>query len=194
MRLFVALDLDAAAKAAVAAAQANVREAAQGGAPIRWVGPEAMHITLVFLGELDDARAAAVGSAIGRPLAQPPFELTLGGLGVFPPRGAPRAVWVGVSGGEPALRKFRDALVERVASAGVTLESRPFAPHLTLGRWKLSRPSDRSRALAAAPAPQPVRIPVDHATLYRSRLSASGPVYTELARANLTPAETPRRP
>jgi 2'-5' RNA ligase len=74
----------------------------------------------------------------------------------------------------------------RVTALGIEVEDRPFHPHLTLGRWRRSRPADGASALAAAPSGAIARVPVACATLYESRLSASGPSYLARARANLT--------
>lgn len=186
MRLFVAVDLDSEARSAIEAARIDRLRAARDVSPIRWVQPAQMHLTLVFIGDADDARAAALVAAIDRPVRLPPFELVFGGFGVFPPRGAPRAIWIGVSEGEAGLRALQREIAGRVAGTGAPLESRPFSPHLTLGRWKQSRSSDRGRVLGGAPACALARLRIDHATLYRSQVSSQGPTYTALARANLT--------
>jgi 2'-5' RNA ligase len=186
MRLFVAIDLDASARSSIEAAQSRLRALIGPDSRLRWVRPEQMHLTLVFVGEVDDQQASRVATAIAEPIAQPAFELRFGGLGAFPPRGAPRALWIGAEQGEPELRLLQKALADSVARSGVALEQREFSPHLTLARWKASRPSDRRRALSgsnAVSAPIPVR--VDHATLYHSRLTSGGSIYTPLAHARL---------
>ena len=186
MRLFVAVDLDEKARAALAAEQQRVRAASESGSPIRWVRPEQLHMTLVFLGEVEPPRVDAIVEVLGRPIDQPPIALAFAGLGVFPPRGAPRALWIGVATGDQELHRVQQAIADRVARLDIPLENRPFTPHLTLGRWKTSRPSDRSRLLRAFHDRVVARTTVDRATLYASRLSSAGPTYTELARATLS--------
>jgi RNA 2',3'-cyclic 3'-phosphodiesterase len=188
MRLFIAVDLDDDARAAIGAAQERL---AQGlGRPrseIRWVRVDQMHLTLVFLGEVPEGAAAAVGEAVAREVAQPAFELGFDGLGVFPPHGAPRVVWLGVAEGAREVAALHGEMTDRVGRLGIALEDRAFHAHLTLGRWRESRAGARRVALAAG-GPGPVaRVRVDHATLYQSRLSPAGPAYTPLARANLSP-------
>jgi RNA 2',3'-cyclic 3'-phosphodiesterase len=185
VRLFVAADVDAPSRAAMAAEQRRLRTAAERGSPLRWVRPEQLHLTLVFLGEVDDVRADEAVAAIGQPVDQPPIDLVFAGQGVFPPRGAPRALWIGLGSGDAELRALQRVLAERVARLGLPLESRPFSPHLTIGRWKASRPSDRTIVASAFHDRIVARTRVDHATLYRSRISSAGPTYTELARAIL---------
>jgi 2'-5' RNA ligase len=68
----------------------------------------------------------------------------------------------------------------------VTLDRRPFHPHLTLARWRRSRRDAARRALAAGPDTPIARVTVDHVTQYECRLTPAGPVYTALARATLT--------
>src|SRR5262245_51634019 len=144
MRLFVAVDLDEAARAAVAVEQKRVA-AALGDArkSVRWVKPDHLHLTLVFLGEVPEEQAVTIAAAVGRPLDASSFDVTFQGIGVFPPHGPPRAVWIGVTDGAAELIELQRTLAERVAREGLALESRPFQPHLTLGRWRNSRPSDR---------------------------------------------------
>jgi len=145
-----------------------------------------MHLTLVFLGEIEPARVDAMAAEISRPVEQPPFDLVFAGFGVFPPRGAPRALWIGARRGEAELRRLQETLAGRLERLGVARETRPFTPHLTLARWKSSRPSDRSRVLQSAHDRVVARVRIDHATLYHSRLSSGGSTYVELARATLS--------
>jgi 2'-5' RNA ligase len=188
MRLFVAVDLDATARSAIAAEQKRVAEAlGDARSSVKWVKPDHMHLTLVFLGEVPDATAPAVVEAINRPVAGRPFAIVFQELGVFPSHGGPRALWIGVADGAGDLTELQRTLAQRVADLGIALESRPFHPHLTLGRWRQSRPSDRRRVLAAARPGAIARVAVSGATLYHSRISSAGPTYTALARANLTP-------
>src|SRR5205809_4097642 len=97
MRLFVAIDLGDEVRAAIAAEQRRVGEALGGArSTLRWVRPEHIHLTLVFLGEVDEGSSGAIVDAMSEPLDHAAFALVLGGLGVFPPQGAPRVLWLGV--------------------------------------------------------------------------------------------------
>ena len=192
MRLFIAIDLDDGARAAIADEQRRLKAAFDDSrSAIKWVRPEQMHLTLVFLGEVPDTRAPAIVDAISEPVAQAPFALTFAGIGVFPPRGAPNVLWMGPLSGEPESISLQRELADRVQRLGVALERRPFHPHLTLARWKTSRGADRARALAAPRDGAVATVGVDHATLYHSRLSSAGPTYTALARATLSASRRP---
>lgn len=186
MRLFVAVDLNDVARAAIAAEQKRVASAmGESRSDIKWVRPDRMHLTLVFLGEMADARVPAIVDAIGHDVDAVRFDVAFGGIGVFPPRGAPKVVWIGVTAGARELVDLQRRIAERLAPLGVELDSRPFQPHLTLGRWRDSRGSDRQRAVAAVHGGEVARVRIERATLYQSRISSAGPTYTPLAHAKL---------
>jgi 2'-5' RNA ligase len=186
MRLFVAVDLSEDARRAIAAEQKRIAAAlAEAKTRLRWVRSEQLHLTLVFLGEVEDNRVPSVADAVGRDVDAPAFDVTFSGAGVFPPHRAPRALWIGITAGVSELTALQQELAQRLVDTGVELDNRPFSPHLTLGRWRTSRSSDGRRALAAAAEGAIARMRVAAATLYQSQLSSSGPVYTARARANL---------
>jgi 2'-5' RNA ligase len=190
IRLFLAVDPDDEARRAIAAEQNRVLSSLDDDDRIRRVRPGQLHVTLVFLGDVDAARATAATDACSRPVDARPFDLVFAGLGVFPPRGAPKALWIGVDAGADDVTALQRGLAARLAGLGFAGEAGAFRPHLTLGRWRRSRLSDRARVEELA-APAPVaRCRVDRVTLYRSELPSAqhaGPVYTALAHANLSP-------
>jgi 2'-5' RNA ligase len=153
VRLFVAIDLDAAAREAVAAEQRRLAKAIRDadGEELRWVPPERLHLTLVFLGEVADRQLPALTAVFDDEIVFAPFVARLTGLGVFPSRGAPKALWVGVGEGAPEVTELQRRAAELATRAGSRLEERVFRPHLTLARWRASRPADARRALAADP-------------------------------------------
>jgi len=187
MRLFVAVDLSADAREAIATQQKRIAAAmAASKSSMKWVKPEQAHLTLVFLGNVEASRAEAVIDAIGRDVDLAPFDMVLHGVGAFPPRGAPRVLWVGVAVGAHELTLLQREMASRASGLGIPLEDRPFSPHLTIGRWRESRPPDRDRAIGAGGQGVLARVRVESATLYESKLSSAGPAYTPLAHANLT--------
>jgi len=190
MRLFVAVDLDPERHEAIARVVAGLRRAAGSAGwdrSARWVSTHNLHLTIRFIGEIDEAAGARVSEALAPPIAMPAFEVVFEGAGVFPPRGAPRVLWIGVERGAADLARLFDAVEARLRRAGVAPETRPFSPHLTIARFR-----DRDRRQGAgAPGPRPadaiaaVRLgagpmPVRSVTLYQSRLTPAGPEYTAL--------------
>jgi len=191
MRLFIAADLPDSVRDALAAEQKRISAALAGsGSSLKWVKPEHAHLTLVFIGNVEDARVHAVTDAVAVDVETPPFEAAFEGAGVFPPRGAPRVLWIGVAAGARELSNLQRILAARIAALRLPVEDRAFHPHLTLARWRESRSADRKRALVAARRGVVARAQISGATLYHSRLSPAGPTYTALARANLTESRT----
>ena len=187
MRLFTAIELPEEARAAVAAEQKVVAATLRTGT-YHLVRDEQIHLTLCFIGEVDAERATHIRTAMEEPVPLPPFTLAFGSTGVFPPRGSPRVLWLGVIEGEQQVVHLQREVGERLRAVGVELERRPFHPHLTLARWRDSRPSDRPREARRAVAV--ARMNVNAVTLFESRPSRAGFAYTVLARAPLNAGST----
>ncbi len=109
------------------------------GTRVSWTRAEGWHVTLKFLGEIDEGRLDGVSEAVARVAAgSPPLELQASGLGTLPPRGTPRVLVVRISGGDGLLH-VAGALDRELASAGFAPEQRPFVGHLTIGRVRDAR-------------------------------------------------------
>ncbi len=183
MRLFIAIELDEDARVAIAAEQRRLKAAlGHDRSVLKWIRPEHMHLTLSFLGELDDHRSRSVADAMGQPISGNPFPVVFGGLGVFPPGGAPRVLWLGLTSGARGVVDVQRQVADRVARLGIALERRPFHPHVTLARWPAPRQSDRRTAMAADRRHDVARIDVAAVALIHSHLSRAGPLYTTLCR------------
>lgn len=183
MRLFTAIELTESARAAIAMEQNKaVGALGRNAGQLRLVRPEQMHLTIVFIGEVSEVRAAAIADLMTGDLRVQPFRIGFGGLGAFPARGAPRALYLDVVTGMSAALDLHDKVSDRLAQAGVRRDERPFHPHLTLGRWRESRPSDRPGVSART---EIAAVDVDRVALFQSRLSSSGSAYTRLASSRL---------
>lgn len=174
MRWFVACELDADALQAVhtnvSALQCALGERSQ---DVRWVSAAKWHITLVFLGALAPTVADAVRVGLSGPLSLEPFTVGVGGLGAFPKADRPRVVWVGVQDVRGQLAQLHGEIRDRLRRAGfVDLDSRPFHPHVTVGRITSPRRSigDAIAAAQRANATVSGRSAVDHVTLFDSRV------------------------
>lgn len=184
MRLFIAIDLGAAARAAIHRRQRRLAAAPSVDASaLRFVREEHLHLTLVFLGGVDDGRVGEVKAALEPPVDDPPFVLGFGGIGVFPPRGAPRVLWLDVVEGREATIRLQASLAARLEAIGIPGEDRPFTPHVTLARWRKDGPRRRPVLPPEGGGLPDVR--VEAATLFESRLSDAGPAYTALVRTPL---------
>jgi len=182
-RLFVALEIGSLAQDLVAAEQARLSETMR-SRTLRWTKHDQLHITLVFIGEVAEERGAHIVEGMRTPLLHSPFQFELGGLGAFPPHGPPRALWIGVKSGANAVISVQSLVAERLEQLGVQREKRPFSPHLTLARWRESRPSDRPRAAAGSP-PTIARVSANAVTLFQSRVTSDGSTYTRLVECSL---------
>ena len=187
MRLFVAVDLDASARDAIVAEQKRLQRALgeRGESAWKWARPDRMHLTLAFIGEVDAPAADAIGAVLRKPFEDSAFTIVFAGLGVFPARGAPKVLWVGVSDGRAEIVALQRRVVERLASVGVAPETRAYHPHLTLARGGSATPGDGRRTVALGRGSPIARIEARAVSLYESRLSQAGPDYTTLVRTEL---------
>ena len=190
MRLFVAVELDEPRRLAAARAASDLvrRLSALGlDRAVKWVEPRHLHLTIRFIGEADESQAGRIQGALGSALLTPVFELALGGVGVFPPGGSPRVLWLGVVQGAAALADLHDEVEGRLQAIGEPPEGRGFSAHLTLARFKdLDRArggSVRSALREAHFEAGPCRI--EAITLFQSRLAPNGPTHTPLLRSPL---------
>jgi 2'-5' RNA ligase len=183
MRLFVAVEIDDRARQVAEAVQQRLRGALDSTLKARWVPVENMHLTVRFIGHVDDSRAPGVIDALAPPLAIAPFDIEVRGCGVFPPRGAPRVLWIGLTQGLPSLALMHEAFNRRLRPFGFEPEARPFSAHLTIARIK-DAPKGVGRTVhaeldrMAIPA---TRVAVSRATVFESHLSPKGPRYEPVA-------------
>ena len=154
---------------------------------VRWVRPESLHLTLRFLPDLPEETVEKIGQimlSVGTLF--PPFRIDVTTLGTFPDRTRARVLWLGIDGGA-ALGELFHALNERLATTGLPRETRPFTPHLTLGRWRQpgAIPQDLWQRRAALTLGD---FRADRMILFESRLAASGAIHLPLRVAPLGPA------
>lgn len=177
MRLFTGIALTSECRAAVAAAVAPLRA---DPAAVSWVAPGNLHVTMKFLGEISRDRVGAVVDALAGVAADfRPFGLEAEGAGVFPGARNPRVLWVRLREPLELVRELQENMENALSGAGFPREDRPFHPHITVGRARGVLPpawGDRFlRALSGRPFGA---VPVPKITLYESRLSPGGAVYT----------------
>jgi 2'-5' RNA ligase len=188
MRVFIAVELPAAAVAAAASASQQLREEIARHGPrarLTWVPPDRMHVTLRFLGEVEAGLATSVAAVMAPSFETPRFTLTLGNPGVFPARGAPRTCWLSIVTGLDSLRALAGEASSRLLALAIPPEPRPFAPHVTLARVREAGGLRGTAWLAGATVASDAGGIVDAITLFESRLSSTGPTYTALQRTPL---------
>jgi len=144
VRLFAAIELEAGITQGLVRLQREFRLPPHA---VRWLGPDQMHLTLKFLGEVSDPDVPLVCEALREVAARTPaFEFEVAGLGCFPPRGPVRVVWVGVKEPSGVLALCRERCEAAFADLGFRREQRGYTPHLSIGRIGEARLSNEIRA------------------------------------------------
>lgn len=188
MRVFVAVDIGDDMRREVQrviAALAVKLEQVKEPPKVVWVKPAALHVTIRFLGEVEEAEVDRLQQLMAPPIPIAPFEVTWRGIGAFPSNRHPRALWLGVTNGAAQLAAIEAEVSKRIAGFAVELDDRALLPHLTLGRIKMpGKGIDWPKILQACEV-RNVTSRIDRVTLYRSKLSQYGPNYTELVSAPL---------
>ena len=186
MRCFIAIDVDQAVKADLADVQTQIMEQVDlWKGEVKWVRPEAMHLTLKFLGEIKNPQSVTVCN-ITEAVCQRhrSFAVDVREVGFFGGRSA-RVVWVGVGRDSQALLDLQADLEGELDQAGWPPEGRRFSAHLTLGRVKqYGAGRALAQGLGAFKELDLGAIPVNTVSVYQSQLRPQGPLYTALPRIN----------
>ena len=184
MRLFVALLLEPALLEALNSIQSVLRRLDTSGS-VRWVDPRGIHLTLKFLGEVDEARLEPLTAALtaaARSRTAP--RLALGSPGVFPGPGRPRVLWIGLRESGQHLPPLAEAVESAMNGLGWPKEKRAFQPHVTLGRVRDQARPNAARDLAAkldtVSVPETAEIPHTRLALMQSHLGPAGARYAEV--------------
>ncbi len=185
LRLFLAVDMDESLKQYVGSLVEPLRKA---GADVKWVQADNLHVTLKFLGDVEEERVDIVADTARRSVgAYEPFDIGLGEVGTFPPAGRPRVIWIGIEDSGGQLARMSRSLEEAFAELGFPAEERPFKGHLTLGRVRSPKGVERLQPLLArATTPAAKRMSVDKIMLFKSVLTSAGPIYSVLEKVYLT--------
>lgn len=200
MRAFVAVTLPESTRTALASACEAFKQATPDWAGEKWVPCENLHVTLRFIGPLEEETVPAVGEALAAACRRvQPFKLTLGDVAPAPGGRRARMLWARFAEGSHPAAAAADAIDTALAETiGLPSEPRPFTPHVTLARLRAPRkvPPDalgaandflRSLALShdTADGASPAIVSVRHVTLMSSRLTSSGASYEEVLKVRL---------
>ncbi len=185
LRTFIAVEIGDDIRAAAVALQQRL---ARTGAQVKWVEPQNLHVSLLFLGDVDELEVVSVCRVVkevaGR---EPPFPLRVSGVGAFPTPRRPKVVWAGITDGAEPLRRLYTRLEERLLDLGCyRKEDRAYTPHLTLGRVR----GEKDGSALAAELPKLMawdggQTVADEVLVFSSELTRDGPEYTVLGRGEL---------
>jgi len=149
---------------------------------IRWITGKNLHLTLSFLGNIDDSNIDKLISDLDEVKELPKFTLSVNGTGVFPNAVIPKVFWLRIEGGYDELSDTQSIVDELSFGYKETQRNEKFVPHITIGRLNTTKKStkcDVSTFLNAVYSP--IEIPVNIVNLYESRLTPEGPRYKILA-------------
>ncbi len=184
MRCFVAIEIPEDIKSQVSRV---VTEMALTSAECRWVKPENLHLTVKFLGEIEEDVLEDIGRALDEcARGMGPFTLDIAGIGAFPSPSRPRVIWCGLSRGSEPLRdlfKVVDSAMERLGFE----REKGFSPHLTIGRLKAPAGPGLKEAIHAREGLSLGSMEVTRLLLMKSLLTKEGPIYSRLMKVSLRP-------
>lgn len=184
-RVFCAIALPPEVRARAAEHIARLRDAVP-NVRASWDRAEKLHITLKFLGEIEQGRVEALVRAAARAAESAPgFDLKLEDAGAFPPRGSPRVLWLGVADLSGGLARLHARLEDECAREGFAREERRFHPHLTIARLRSPEGARRLAALHQEMGLEAQYFSVTKLIVMRSELGPGGSRYTELSQQEL---------
>jgi 2'-5' RNA ligase len=183
MRLFVSADL-----AGLETEIANVQEHFADASGVRLTDPENVHVTLKFLGDVDDDRVADLTDALETAVEETgvdPFTAEFGGLGAFPSEDYIRVLWIGVREGSAELTRLHGAIEERTVAMGFDPADHDFTPHATIARMDHAGGKEHVQRVLRETDPTVGTRDIEAVELTESVLRDDGPEYTTVERFEL---------
>ncbi len=181
MRAFIAIELPQNIKQLISRFQSAL-EPCQ--ADVKWVSSPNIHLTLKFLGEIDDKTGEAVIETIKTVCTKvSTFIIKTGRLGAFPSLRSPRVIWLGLSAGDEECVSLAEQIESGLSRAGIPKEDREFSSHITIGRvrsQKNLRPLQDKLAKLEEKEELQEGFEVRKVTLFKSTLTPQGPVYEKI--------------
>ncbi len=179
IRSFIAIELPPETRAGLGRVTAILKASA---GDVRWVKTDDVHLTLKFLGDVEEERIPEIAGCIERCIEDtPPFSIAVRGLGAFPGDHNPQIIWIAAADESGRLSGMQLSLENGLFRMGFKKEKRSFAPHLTLGRLKSPRGKEAvRRGLAALKNADCGSYTAEAVCLFKSDLRPGGAVYTLL--------------
>jgi 2'-5' RNA ligase len=181
MRMFVAIELNEEVRAELSALQARLKAS---GADVKWVEPKNIHLTLKFLGEVDEKRLSDIKSSLFQAAKlHKSFNIHLSQIGAFPKISYARVVWVGIEEGAIECKGLQISIEDALEKAGFAREDREFSAHLTLGRGRSQKNKAQLISLLEKEKDfvSKYKVSVNKIILFQSTLTSQGPIYTAVA-------------
>lgn len=186
IRSFIAINIPAGVKQMIAEAQYELKET---GAAVKWVKPDIIHLTLKFLGNIEENQVQEIKEKMIESAKEvPSFSMDVTHVGVFPNLRYPRVIWVGLEEKSGKLLTFQKNIEKNLEPLGFEPEGREFSPHLTIGRVKSAKGRGRLANMLESKQNSQFNesISVNEINLMKSELKVSGPIYTILETIGLS--------
>ena len=178
-RIFVGIDLSRKFSQLISMLKTTVGEL-EGG--VKWISGKNLHLTLSFLGNVDDSKIDSLISDLQEVKELPKFILSVNGTGTFPNSESPKVFWLGIEEGYDELSDSQSIIYELSCEYKETQREEIFVPHITIGRIKPGKKSTKYNVTTFLNAVySPIEIPINIVNLYESRLTPDGPRYKILA-------------
>ncbi|RXA20534.1 RNA 2',3'-cyclic phosphodiesterase [Methanosarcina sp. MSH10X1] len=174
IRTFIAVELDPGFKEKIRELQDRFS-----GFDLKLVDPELVHITLKFLGNVDESKVLPLSAALDSITCEP-FEATIGGLGVFPKPSNPRVLWLGATGN---FKELHDNVENLLEPFEFEKDDREFTAHATLARIKFLKKDKKNAFINTVKELKDIEIGtmwVNKVALKKSTLTPKGPIYETL--------------
>lgn len=182
-RIFIAIKTEP--EAALQRIYVSLRSAL-GNEKIAWVNPDNIHLTLAFLGDIDEDRIKVAGIVLKQKCTGfGEFIIRLSGTGVFRNMADPRVLWIGIENTD-RLIELNNKITNGLKDTGFKIEDRIFNPHITIGRIKFIKNSETLKSATGRYHNKFIQeVPVREVILYESILKPTGPVYRPVSKFHL---------
>lgn len=183
MRTFIAIELDKEIKKALSKIQDELKTTQ---ADVKWVEPENIHLTIKFLGEVEENKIPRISQILKALSSQTkPFTIALSELGAFPGLKYPRVVWIGIAEGKTELSKLAELIENVLVQVKFPKEKRGFSAHFTLGRFR----SNKNKYVLCEKL-NTIQVPglrqeIKSVALFKSTLTPKGPLYEKISEEKL---------
>jgi len=179
IRSFIAIELSESIKKELAQLQEELKSCS---ADVKWTKPENIHLTLKFLGSVDEVQINQIKSILDKVASNcKPFKISLFKIGCFPKLDYPRVVWVGIDKGCSDAEAIAKDIEEDLSKIGFTKEKRSFSAHLTLGRVRSGKNrKNLVEKIKSLEFDSSTEMLAKEITLFKSTLTPKGSIYTSL--------------
>lgn len=184
IRTFIALELSPEVKKEISRI---IGELKKSDAEVKWVRPETVHLTLIFLGEVPLETLEKVKGRLGEiAKGTKGFDIALNALGTFPNWDRAKVIWVGTSQGSETANDLAETVKRAMQEEGFEREIRAFKSHLTLGRIRGSKNKGKLEEISSKLDVKPISTHISSIVLFKSELTSRGAIHTPISKFELT--------